>query len=513
MHFFSDTEMSEADIPIDIAVRKLLDWLVSRRICSRSWHEGVTAIREKVGEAIGDMPEHQGIKELLTGSNINYFTCLKIVEFLKDTEKDSKNFFGSYGSQRMKDWQQIVKLYQGDNIYLAEAASTLAQNVVYEGPGIKKSLVKCDQVEQDCDKKEENIRKRIIELEEEFKKECKELGISGEGSIKKEIIGLAKGLPDTYLEMAEEAKDLAEACDLYDKFVKSMLDEGVTEEVIGNLRFLIEHGNTTTYEWKFREKPISVEETELVFDDEDGEDDGGEIDFGDGEIDFGAEEDVDFGREAEIDFGDSGAEIDFGEGEIDFGESGEIDFGDIDVDTSAIVVEEGGMAGGVAKDEEALTILDNRRTRLNIIDELEELAGFLAQRLVEATSSGSKFNLVSSGVDHEPETLQKMLQKVELMSSKLCEVKMQQLQLIRSSPGVVDRLVDRLKGKLKMVEKVRMGRQELEKRREQVSKDRAEGNKQLGIILAKTKELQTDVEADISKRYNGRRVNIMGVAI
>merc|ERR1719320_2360027 len=269
-----------------------------------------------------------------------------------------------------------------------------------------------------------------------------------------EIIGLAKGLPDTYLEMAEEAKDLAEACDLYDKFVKSMLDEGVTEEVIGNLRFLIEHGNTTTYEWKFREKPISVEETELVFDDEDGEDDGGEIDFGDGEIDFGAEEDVDFG--------DSGAEIDFGEGEIDFDESGEIDFGDIDVDMSAIVVEEGGMAGGVAKDEEALTILDNRRTRLNIIDELEELAGFLAQRLVEATSSGSKFNLVSSGVDHDPETLQKMLQKVELMSSKLCEVKMLQLQLIRSSPGVVDRLVDRLKGKLKMVEKVRMGRQELE---------------------------------------------------
>merc|ERR1712013_365245 len=347
--------------------------------------------------------------------------------------------------------------------------------------GIKKSLVKCDQVEQDCDKKEENIRKRIIEPEEEFKKECKELGISGEGSIKKAIIGLAKGLPDTYLEMAEEAKDLAEACDLYDKFVKSMLDEGVTEEVLGNLRFLIEHGNTTTYEWKFREKPISVEETELVFDDEDGEDDGGEIDFG--------------------------------EGEIDFGESGEIDFGDIDVDMSAIVVEEGGMAGGVAKDEEALTILDNRRTRLNIIDELEELAGFLAQRLVETTSSGSKFNLVSSGVDHEPETLQKMLQKVELMSSKLCEVKMQQLQLIRSSPGVVDRLVDRLKGKLKMVEKVRMGRQELEKRREQVSKDRAEGNKQLGIILVKTKELQTDVEVDISKRYNGRRVNIMGVAI
>ena len=37
--------MSEAEIPIDIAVRKLLDWLVSRRIVNRNWHEGVTSIR------------------------------------------------------------------------------------------------------------------------------------------------------------------------------------------------------------------------------------------------------------------------------------------------------------------------------------------------------------------------------------------------------------------------------------------------------------------------------------
>lgn len=505
--------MAEADIPIDIAVRKLLDWLVSRRICSRSWHEGVTAIREKVGEAIGDMPEHQGIKELLTGSNINYFHCLKIVDFLKDTEKDSKNFFGSYGSQRMKDWQQIVKMYQGDNIYLAEAASVLTQNVVYEGPGIKKGVAKCDQIEQDCDKKEENIKKRVIELEEEFKKECRELGISGEGSIRKEIIGLAKGLPETYQEIAEEAKGLNEAFIMYDKFVKSMLDEGVADEVLGNLKFLIEHGDATTYEWKYREKPISVEETALVFEDEEGEEDGGgEIDFGEGDIDFGGDEEIDFGGGEEIDFGDSGAEIDFGDGEIDFGDNGEIDYGD-DVDMSAIVVEEGGMAGGVAKDEEALTILDNRRTRSNIIDELEELVGFLTQRLVETTSSGAKFNLVSGGVDHDPETLQNMIKKVELLSSRLGEVKMQQLQLIRSSPAVVDRLVDRLKGKLKMAEKVKMGKMEIEKRRGQVGKDRAEGIKQLAIILEKTKELQKDLEADISERYQGRRVNIMGVTI
>ena len=37
--------MSEADIPIDIAVRKLVDWLSSRMIVKKDWHQHVTAIR------------------------------------------------------------------------------------------------------------------------------------------------------------------------------------------------------------------------------------------------------------------------------------------------------------------------------------------------------------------------------------------------------------------------------------------------------------------------------------
>ena len=35
----------DQDIPIDIAVRKLLEWLTSRRICQKDWHQQVTKIR------------------------------------------------------------------------------------------------------------------------------------------------------------------------------------------------------------------------------------------------------------------------------------------------------------------------------------------------------------------------------------------------------------------------------------------------------------------------------------
>ena len=77
-------------------------------------------------------------------TDINYFHCKKIIEILKETEADSKNLFGRYGSQRMKDWIEIVKLYEKDNLYLAEAAQMLVRNVNYEVPSLKKQMQKIE---------------------------------------------------------------------------------------------------------------------------------------------------------------------------------------------------------------------------------------------------------------------------------------------------------------------------------------------------------------------------------
>ena len=86
------------------------------------------------------MPEHPVICELLSGTSINFFHCVQIVEILKETEKDTKNFFGQYGSQRMADWKEILSMYQNENVYLAEAAQLLIQAVAYELPGLKKHI-------------------------------------------------------------------------------------------------------------------------------------------------------------------------------------------------------------------------------------------------------------------------------------------------------------------------------------------------------------------------------------
>ena len=68
---------------------------------------------------------------------------MKIIEILKETEKKSKNIFGMYSSQRMKDWNNIVSSFQKNNIYLAEVASILQRNVAYEIPALKKQINKC----------------------------------------------------------------------------------------------------------------------------------------------------------------------------------------------------------------------------------------------------------------------------------------------------------------------------------------------------------------------------------
>ena len=80
-------------------------------------------------------------------TDINYFHCLQVVEILKETEADTRSLFGRYGSQRMKDWQEVVRLYEKDNVFLAEASQMLMRNVAYEIPGTKKSIAKCEQVQ------------------------------------------------------------------------------------------------------------------------------------------------------------------------------------------------------------------------------------------------------------------------------------------------------------------------------------------------------------------------------
>ncbi|KAK8733183.1 hypothetical protein OTU49_006511 [Cherax quadricarinatus] len=493
--------MNEQNLPIDIHVGKLVEWLISRRHVKREWPEDVRMIREKINNAIQDMPEHPEITRLLSGTYINYFHCLKIVEILRETEKDTKNILGWYGSQRMKDWQEVIRLYEKDSVYLAEAAQLLVRNVNYEVPSIKRQISKGIQIQQDCDRKVEDCIRGIADSKKKYLQMCKQIGIAGD-KVKHELVDLLKTLPEEFAVIAESSKSLAPARQLYSDFLSFTIKE-TQPECLPLLKFVMEHGNVTTYEWLYGEAPCSIEEPHLEFslDDETDKTESDQIDFGDG---------------GTIDFGEASGEIDWGNLTEVNTQTVNWDVGEIDnITTADIVVEDSGVAGGVAKDSEALSVLYNPKTRNQFIDELYELQGFLGQRISELKYEGSVFfnqfsNAAISVQDHTADQVAEMLSQVKSLLAKLSTTKMQHLYLISSSARYVDRLADSLKSKLAVGDKLAESQVSAIQLKEKTAEEQRSLTPKLALIIARTKELQSHIQEHISKRYKNRPVNLMG---
>ncbi|XP_046493249.1 CDK5 regulatory subunit-associated protein 3 [Neodiprion pinetum] len=509
--------MQEQDIPIDINSGKLLEWLINRRHCTRDWQANIIAIREKINNAIQDMPVHEGIAQLLSGTYINYFHCKKIIEILKETEVDSKNLFGRYGSKRMKDWQEIVRLYEKDNMYLAEAAQMLMRNINFEVPSFKKQIQKLEQTQNDLEKKETEYKKSENIARTEFSTLCKQLGIPGQ-KIKKELVERVSELPEIYNRLVEKAKSIDNVVEFYSSFVEFTLGRQHDGGCVPMVKYVIDKGNTTTYEWTYGEAPLSVVETALnVNFDDDEEEEAKEH----GEIDFGNEpkEEIDFGQldgEGEIDFGARG-DIDWGNIESVDGTAEEIDF-NISLEESGIVVEAAGLDGGIATGTEALTVLDNPSTRNDFIDQLLELESFLKLRLYEFQGDNRNNVLSMSQMQQAspilqlatPDSTKSMLDHVQVLITEVLDSRVQHLHNIKHSPRYVDLLAASLRQKLKMAEKMVSLQKLTSQRREDIINQALALQPMLKMVIRRTKELQTEIEQDISKKYKNRIVHLTG---
>lgn len=184
--------------------------------------------------------------------DIHYFHCLQIIEILKMTEADTKSVFGRYGSQRMKDWQEIVRLYEKDNVYIAEAGQILVRNVNYELPSVKKQLSKFDQLIDDAQKKIHDLTTSESVLMSQRAALCQKLGIDGK-DLRAEFTAKVKELPKLYADVALAVGKLQQALNLYALSSKN-------EECLPIVRYVLTKGNTTVYEYVNGEAPLSVEE-------------------------------------------------------------------------------------------------------------------------------------------------------------------------------------------------------------------------------------------------------------
>ncbi|KAL1264495.1 hypothetical protein QQF64_004850 [Cirrhinus molitorella] len=498
------------NLPIDIQITKLLDWLVDRRHCTLKWQSAVMTIREKINAAIQDMPENEEIKQLLSGSYIHYFHCLRIIEILKGTEASTKNIFGRYSSQRMKDWQEIVSLYEKDNVYLAEVASILIRSVSYEGPALRKQVSKAQQLQQELSRREVECQSGAADLRERYYAACKQYGIKGE-NVARELQALVKDLPVVLEETGKKAACLNEAIKFYAVFTNFVCDW--SEEVLPILRFVQKKGNTTIYEWKTGnvptvvERPIMEEAPPDVVTEE-------AIDWGD--LGGGAAtEEVNFGISVE-DGVDWGISLEPGTEETS---AGDIDWGDSESAPVEIEIVDMGTdcPDGVARGEDALSLLENSQTRGQFINELKELEMFLCQRFSEMREEGdlvamSQFQLAPSVIQAQtPERVETMLADVRDLLNGLTSVRMQHLFMIQASPRYVERVSELLRQKVKQADILVLKRGTMAEKRQEALEEQAKLEPRIDLLAARTKELQKLIEADISKRYNNRPVNLMGV--
>ncbi|XP_051522831.1 CDK5 regulatory subunit-associated protein 3 isoform X3 [Myxocyprinus asiaticus] len=78
---------------------------------------------------------------------------------------------------RQQDWQEIVSIYENDNVYLAEVVSLLFRSVSYEGPALRKQVSKAQQLQQELSRREQECQSGAADTRECFYMACKQYDI------------------------------------------------------------------------------------------------------------------------------------------------------------------------------------------------------------------------------------------------------------------------------------------------------------------------------------------------
>jgi len=509
------------EMPIDIQCNKLVDWLISRRHCNIKWQQSAVEVKAKIADALKDMPGTKEMKELVeVGSCFHYYKCKKIVNVLRDTEKDSKNIFGMYSSQRMKDWQEILKLYEHKNLHLAELSSRLLRNINYEIPETKKQIAKCGQVQQECQKKVRDCERNSAEVRRKYAEDCKKIGIAGV-NLKRELLKLAENIPQEFEDIATECKELYPIVEYYAAFVAFTVgSDDYSDEITPLTKHISQHGNTTVYQLRHGVAPDKIVKADDAAAGKPGERD---ENVAEDEIDWGFDDDI-----AEAVATDDDV-IDF---DISIEECGIViedesdataattdnngGFEIVSVDDLSKAAQHSKEQYNVAEGDEAMTLLEDFTTRTNFINELIEIRAFLNQRLAESKvetdllsisqfqSAPSILQLTSS------DEVEQMHAQVTAIFDRLMSTRTVYLCRILDSPKFVERLADTLKRQLSLTSKYESQRLAAELRADESLVEQQSLYPKLDSYVAETKRWRKLIQKDISSRYNNRRVNLMG---
>lgn len=529
---------------VDIHLSKLVDWLIDRRHCPKDWNQRSIAIRAKIEESIIDLPDHQQIQQLLNLPYLDYFSALKLVEILKETEKESQNLFGIYSSKRMKNWKTIVSNYEKNSIYLIESAQILQRNVHFEIPSLKKQILKCQQIREESLLRHNDLEKNIHEIEKQFSILAKDMSIQGQ-NIEKELIERIENLPqicDQFINGNDQFINiLKETSIFYRQFLEHFHSNSKEEEYLPILTYLIKHGNTTVYQWRNNgHQPSSIERPTLNYKFAQF------IQMNNQNLIEGKEEEEEkLILDLDQDFIPSiqGIQIKQTSDQsetIDFDTEEEIDWSAIDTVPELLApalssngnhpnsipdaLREAALYGsnhqiddGIARGNDALTLLENRSTYIAFIHELHRLQSFLKQRLNEYHVNETI--LMTFIMQNAPLSIQRVnendlktyLKNLDLFFASIASRQLDRLFLMRDSYKFLDRLINCFQQKKNAIDRNRFQQKELQEKAEHSLKEEQQLKEKLNQLIIYTKQLKEQVAKEISvKKCQNRRINIMG---
>jgi hypothetical protein len=161
------------------------------------------------------------------------------------------------------------------------------------------------------------------------------------------------------------------------------------------------------------------------------------------------------------------------------------------------VVEDQGMIGGTAKDDEAYTLLDSPYYRDAFLDELYELEAFLKMRLYELQSSDKvhviSMTLLDGFTDHDVKSVNEMISIVSDVITSISTSLIMQLHQIKHSPKYVDILTNKLRQKLRGIEKFQRNQVTLKEKSGELKKQANDLKPNLQKMIEQTKGLLKNV--------------------
>ncbi|CAF3533360.1 unnamed protein product, partial [Rotaria socialis] len=172
---------------------------------------------------------------------------------------------------------------------------------------------------------------------------------------------------------------------------------------------------------------------------------------------------------------------------------------------------------GIARGNDALTLLENRATYTLFIHELHRLQSFLKQRLNEYHVNETI--LMTFIMQNAPTSIQKInendlktyLKNVDSIFQSISHRQLDRLFSMRDSYKFVDRLINCFQQKKLSIERNRFQEKELEEKASSSLTEEQQLKEKLNLLISYTKQLKEQVAKEISvKKCQNRRINIMG---